>query len=179
MNSSPAKHRRPQLRHLQGSVYKLVFTKVHCQAGLAGKYVGRVKSFNPEKGFGFIECPQTWQLHQRDVFLHKAQIGDMAVGQYVTFSCEVNKQNMPQAKDVQQMGAGMQAPGKGKSKGKGKGKDKSEKTGEKGKPKGDGKGKQNKDKHDTESNDKDVKVADEAPKDVTEKEEKNEEAPEA
>merc|ERR1719210_2511549 len=61
-----------------------------------GKYQGRIKSFNAEKGFGFIECQQTFAQYSRDVFLHKAQIGDLQPGAMVSSSCEVNKQGMPQ-----------------------------------------------------------------------------------
>merc|ERR1719450_1403229 len=81
----------------------------------AGIFQGRIKSFNSDKGFGFIECAQTYQQYSRDVFLHKAQIGDMAVGTVVAFSVEVNKQGMPQVKDVAPFGgAGMAALASGK-----------------------------------------------------------------
>merc|ERR1719277_2255077 len=75
-----------------------------------GALQGRIKSFNSEKGFGFIECAQTYQKYNRDVFLHKAQIGDMTVGAMVSFTCEVNRQGMPQAKDVAPLWGG-RAPG--------------------------------------------------------------------
>merc|ERR1711974_404344 len=101
---------------------------------------GRIKSFNSEKGFGFIECAATFAQFGRDVFLHKAQVGDMRVGTMVTFTYEVNKQGMPQAKEVRE-GFMMGLPG-GKFGGKGKGKgEKGKGKGEKGKAKGEGKGK--------------------------------------
>jgi len=103
-------------------------------AGFSGRYQGRIKSFNSEKGFGFIECYETHALYSRDVFLHKAQVGEMHVGQFVAFICELNKQNMPQATEVTPIG-GQPTGVKGKGKGKGKG----EKGGEKGKGKGKGK----------------------------------------
>merc|ERR1719188_989129 len=90
-----------------------------------GKFHGCIKSFNSEKGFGFIQCAQTYGKYQRDVFVHKAQMGGLAVGTYVTFTCEVSKQGMPQARDVAPFwGMGMAAPqataapkgGKGKGK---------------------------------------------------------------
>merc|ERR1712060_774564 len=84
------------------------------------------------KGFGFIECPATYAQYGRDVFLHKAQIGEMKVGTMVSFTYEVNKQGMPQAKEVR-AGMGMGFPG-GKAGEKGEGK------GAKG-AKGEGKGK--------------------------------------
>lgn len=116
-----------------------------------GKYQGRIKSFNSEKGFGFIECPQTSAQFNRDVFLHKAQIGDLTVGSWVQFSCEVNKQGMPQAKELQPLGAAPPMvpplPGQnsqsasGKAAGKGGGKDKGKsKGGKKGGPTGGGGG---------------------------------------
>merc|ERR1719188_2196602 len=64
-----------------------------------GKYTGVIKSFNKEKGFGFIECSEQYQRYKRDVFLHKVHIGDMGIGQEVTFHCE-EKHGMPQAKNV-------------------------------------------------------------------------------
>lgn len=110
------------------------------QAAASGKHFGTIKSFNQQKGFGFIECAATYAQYHRDVFLHKAQIGDMQVGAAVQFSCEVNKNGMPQAVNVQPAGA-PPAPGKGKDgKGKGKGKGKDGKDGGK-KGKGEGKGK--------------------------------------
>jgi len=100
-----------------------------------GKYSGRIKSFNSEKGFGFIECPQTYAQYSRDVFLHKAHIGDLSVGAMVTFACEVNKQGMPQAKDVAPIGGSANmSPTGGKigDGGKGKGKFKMGKGADKG-----------------------------------------------
>merc|ERR1719189_1140528 len=85
-----------------------------------GRYRGRIKSFNPEKGFGFIECPETYAQFNRDVFLHKAQFGDMTVGTEVTFLVETNKQGMPQAKDLAPLGAAGAVPGSAKGRGKGK-----------------------------------------------------------
>lgn len=123
-----------------------------------GHYTGRIKSYNSEKGFGFIECQATQMLYNRDVFLHKAQIGDMQPGQWVMFSCEINKTGMPQAKDVrivgevapQQMqqfgGKGQGGGGKGAGKGQSKGKGKDQQDGKgKGESKGEGKGQKKRD----------------------------------
>jgi len=142
-----------------------------------GKFAGRIKSFNAEKGFGFIECAHTFAQYNRDVFLHKAQIGDVPVGSFVSFTCEVNKQGMPQAKEVATIGpppapgakgaiggkgakGGKGEEGKGK-KGKGKGKDKDE--GGKGKK---GKGKKGKEQKegDEDATDKDQGAAEEGGK---------------
>jgi len=66
----------------------------------SGRYVGRIKSFNPRHGFGFIDCPDAYARFGRDVFIHKAQLGDLEVGSEVTFYCESNKDGMPQARDI-------------------------------------------------------------------------------
>lgn len=65
-----------------------------------GRFYGRIKSFNAQKGFGFIECPEAHAIYGRDVFLHKAQISDFNIGSEVNFSVEMNKTNMPQARDI-------------------------------------------------------------------------------
>jgi len=109
------------------------------QGALAGKHNGWIKSFSVQKGFGFIECAATYAQYNRDVFLHKAQIKDLEVGAFVAFSCEVNKQGMPQAKDLVQLYSS-KGGGKGKG-GKGQSGEKGGKGGKgKGKGKGEGKG---------------------------------------
>jgi len=87
----------------------------------SGKFQGRIKSYSSEKGFGFIQCAQTYAQFGRDVFLHKAQIGNTGVGTLVNFSCEVNQQGMPQAKEVVPLGGGKELTTPGGKKGKGKG----------------------------------------------------------
>lgn len=83
------------------------------------KLQGRIKSFNAEKGYGFIESPEAFAIHNRDVFLHKAHIGSLTVGTFITFSVETNKEGMPQARDITEgNGSGQAAKGKGKGKGK-------------------------------------------------------------
>jgi len=77
-----------------------------------------------EKGFGFIGCDESHEKYGRDVFLHKADIGDLTVGTEVTFAIELNKQGMPQARDLatsQGMVSVPQAKRKGGGKGGGKG----------------------------------------------------------
>jgi cold shock CspA family protein len=64
------------------------------------RFAGRIKSFNAQKGFGFIECPEAHAIYGRDVFLHKAQIGDFSTGSEVTFCVDTNKASMPQARDI-------------------------------------------------------------------------------
>mmetsp|Transcript_106311 Transcript_106311/g.266301 ORF Transcript_106311/g.266301 Transcript_106311/m.266301 type:complete len:304 (-) Transcript_106311:159-1070(-) len=70
------------------------------QGAATGRFEGRIKSFNAKQGFGFIECAEAHAIFGRDVFLHKAQIGDLKVGTQVTYSVEMNKQGMPQAREL-------------------------------------------------------------------------------
>jgi len=69
-------------------------------AATAGRFTGRIKSFNQEKGYGFIESSESYAVHGRDVFLHKLHMGEFTVGTWVTFKVENNKQGMPQARDL-------------------------------------------------------------------------------
>merc|ERR1712070_777298 len=89
------------------------------QAAANQQFRGHIKSFNEEKGFGFIECSEAHQLFGRDVFLAQANKGDLAVGTPVSFTVETNKRNMPQAKDLKAI-ADFKG-GKGGKGGKGKG----------------------------------------------------------
>lgn len=114
-------------------------------ASMGGRYRGLIKSFNAERGFGFIECAEAKAEFNRDVFLHKAHIGNLEVGSWVTFTIDTNKRDMPQAKDLQLLGVPGQNPGftpggkggrgKGKAKGGGRGGGKKEKGAGKEKPK--------------------------------------------
>lgn len=96
------------------------------------RFTGRIKSYNTEKGYGFIESSDATAVYGRDVFLHKMHVGSFSVGSFVTFQVDINKQGMPQARELQ----GSDGKGVKGSKGKGKGKgEKKEK-----KPKGEAKG---------------------------------------
>eukprot|EP00933_Yihiella_yeosuensis_P017410 TRINITY_DN1454_c0_g2_i1.p1 TRINITY_DN1454_c0_g2~~TRINITY_DN1454_c0_g2_i1.p1 ORF type:complete len:379 (-),score=97.89 TRINITY_DN1454_c0_g2_i1:63-1199(-) len=79
---------------------------------------GKIKSFNAEKGYGFIESPRIFQQYGRDLFVHKAQLGNFKVGDEVHLTFTLNEQGYPQAKDL--VAPGQAAPAdKGKGKGKG------------------------------------------------------------
>jgi len=110
------------------------------------RFQGRVKSFNTEKGYGFIESGEAYGIHGRDVFLHKAHLGEHAVGAFVSFVVEINKQGMPQGRDLAATDGSGAAKGKGKGKGKGK--------------KGEGKGGEKKEKGKGAKKDKDDKADD-------------------
>jgi len=114
----------------------------------AGRLRGRIKSFNSEKGFGFIECQEMYDKYGRDVFIHRKQLGDFEVGMDITFFCDANKEGMPQAREPETLDGRRPGPGRpgegggdngGKGGGKGGGKDGGGK-GKGGKDKGKGKG---------------------------------------
>jgi len=65
-------------------------------------YRGTVKSFNSEKGYGFIECPDTHALYQKDMFVLKSATpgGYLNKGDEVSFNVEV-EHNGPVAKGVE------------------------------------------------------------------------------
>jgi cold shock CspA family protein len=110
-------------------------------AAVPGREIGRIKSFNAEKGYGFIECARVSQQYARDLFVHKAQLGTFKVGDEVSLSFTLNEHGMPQARDLKPISA--HAEGKSKGKGKQEGKGKGE---EKGKSKGKGKDRKGKGK---------------------------------
>lgn len=73
-------------------------------------YAGNLKSFEEERGFGFIECEEIFDLCSKDVFIHKAQKPkDLEVGDRVAFGVTVKDGN-PQARNVTPLGADEQLP---------------------------------------------------------------------
>eukprot|EP00403_Amphidinium_massartii_P008739 CAMPEP_0178417430 /NCGR_PEP_ID=MMETSP0689_2-20121128/24569_1 /TAXON_ID=160604 /ORGANISM="Amphidinium massartii, Strain CS-259" /LENGTH=601 /DNA_ID=CAMNT_0020038793 /DNA_START=85 /DNA_END=1890 /DNA_ORIENTATION=+ len=84
-----------------------------------GPYLGTVKSYNSKKGYGFIDCPAARAVYGRDVFIHKAQMGELlgrfvgpgtrldpkCLHMHVRFSVGSNREGMPQARDVTRVDA--------------------------------------------------------------------------
>lgn len=74
--------------------------------GMQGKesecwYVGKLKSFRPATGFGFVECTETHKRYCTDVFIHKNEVlANWRIGQYLKFSITCNSRGQPQARDV-------------------------------------------------------------------------------
>lgn len=64
-------------------------------------YLGAIKSFSRETGFGFISCPETEARFKRDVFLHKNHINGLEVGDTVRFQIEVDQKGQPKARNVE------------------------------------------------------------------------------
>jgi len=75
-----------------------------------GRYQGRIKTFNSKHGFGFIDCPPAYDQWKRDVFIHKRQVGDLHVGDDITFEIKTNKDGRPQAREVRRMDGSMPGP---------------------------------------------------------------------
>jgi len=69
-----------------------------------GCYHGTIKSFNLNKGYGFIACPELLVKHGCDVFMHRNQFFacpcDLSVGDSVVFRVEISKQGKPQAREL-------------------------------------------------------------------------------
>lgn len=77
---------------------------------------GVIKSFNPQTGFGFIQCDELHAVFGNDVFLHSRQLNNFGPGAMVSFAVCLNQDNKPQAYDLMPVGCGR---GYGKGCGKG------------------------------------------------------------
>jgi len=75
---------------------------------------GQIKSFSEMNGFGFISCPELFEIFGGDVFVHRNQLAGHGVGESVNFAVTLNKDGKPQAYDVQGP-PGAAAWGKGKA----------------------------------------------------------------
>merc|ERR1712086_549147 len=69
--------------------------KLDKSGGELGEVTGVIKSFNPKKGFGFIETAE-----HGDVFLHADNIKSYQQGQTVKFDAVMTKEGKVQAIDL-------------------------------------------------------------------------------
>jgi cold shock CspA family protein len=72
-------------------------------AGVGRTYIGRVKSYNAARGFGFITCPELPQpFCGQDVYVAKSHVLgiDLSVGREIEFRLMLDRQGHPQAHDV-------------------------------------------------------------------------------
>eukprot|EP00933_Yihiella_yeosuensis_P046946 TRINITY_DN4256_c0_g1_i1.p1 TRINITY_DN4256_c0_g1~~TRINITY_DN4256_c0_g1_i1.p1 ORF type:complete len:349 (-),score=57.46 TRINITY_DN4256_c0_g1_i1:431-1477(-) len=67
---------------------------------------GVLKKVNYQNGYGFISCPDLHGVFGCDVFVHSKQIGHIQEGAHVEFAILLNKDNKPQAFDVEDMSGG-------------------------------------------------------------------------
>lgn len=58
---------------------------------------GTIKSFDADKGYGFIACPEAQKAFGRDVFLHRRQVKNFKTGDNVIFRVKMNSSGNPQA----------------------------------------------------------------------------------
>ena len=63
-----------------------------------GRFRGTVKSWWPEKGYGFLECEATFRVYQCDIYINRLAIGLFQKGDEVIFSVELNKEGKPQGR---------------------------------------------------------------------------------
>jgi len=63
-------------------------------------YEGKVKTYNGDKGFGFLSCDELFARYRRDVFLHKNQAAGLSIGDTVMFEVQINEKGHPQARKV-------------------------------------------------------------------------------
>lgn len=66
------------------------------------QYHGQVKSYNADKGWGFIACDETMAAYGKDIFLYtRVLAGHVPTpGEAVTFSVAISDQGRPEASDV-------------------------------------------------------------------------------
>merc|ERR1719396_153632 len=69
------------------------------------EFVGTIKSFNGNSGYGFIECDDLKAVYGNDVFLHHSQLSGFEVGSVVQFAAFLNQSGKPQAKDLAEAGS--------------------------------------------------------------------------
>jgi cold shock CspA family protein len=63
------------------------------------RYEGKVKAFDVQQGYGFIQSPDIHSLYGCDAFLNQSVAGGCIVGSMVSFSIEIVK-GKPQARNV-------------------------------------------------------------------------------
>jgi len=69
-----------------------------------GPFSGKVKNFNQEQGYGFIQCDETFPLFFSDIFLHQNEADGLQVGSQVSFHIHFNENGQPQANSVSAVG---------------------------------------------------------------------------
>jgi len=69
---------------------------------LEATFVGEVKSFKEEKGWGFVTSERVRQTFGKDIFLHKRELGGEApaVGDPISFTVEMKPNGQLEAKNV-------------------------------------------------------------------------------
>jgi len=65
-------------------------------------FFGTVKLFSEEKGWGFVDCPDTHAMFGKDMFVHKREFTDATLGNgsVIQFQVEIGRDGRPEAKGV-------------------------------------------------------------------------------
>eukprot|EP00913_Durusdinium_trenchii_P001896 g1755.t1 len=86
------------------------------------RFKGSVRSWNPDGGFGFIVCAESRAIYNKDIFLHKSEIGhepdlyklrrrlEFKDGEPVSFQVEYDDKQKPRAKHVELLDQPKEAP---------------------------------------------------------------------
>ncbi|CAD7967570.1 unnamed protein product [Amoebophrya sp. A25] len=75
-----------------------------------GPHLGIIKSYNEQKGFGFIQCPEIEAHFGCDVFMHRREMNEThMVGKEVQFTIQLNQKGKPQASEITVIGDGVTA----------------------------------------------------------------------
>eukprot|EP00930_Biecheleria_cincta_P084640 TRINITY_DN74090_c0_g1_i1.p1 TRINITY_DN74090_c0_g1~~TRINITY_DN74090_c0_g1_i1.p1 ORF type:complete len:732 (-),score=129.13 TRINITY_DN74090_c0_g1_i1:289-2439(-) len=68
-------------------------------------YQGKLKSYSSHRGFGFISCNETFELHGQDVYLSQQQasrlgVAESMLGASVEFEIQLDRNGRPQARQL-------------------------------------------------------------------------------
>jgi len=70
-------------------------------ADFAGRrFRGVIQSYSPTTGFGFIECGETLEIFNKDIYVSREEVRDAQVGSHVTFALDFNARGLPRAKNM-------------------------------------------------------------------------------
>jgi len=72
-------------------------TAIAAQGVTDRRFEGTVLCFSPEKNFGYITCSDLRARFNKDVWVHRVQLGHFGIGQLVSFKVIISKQGHPQA----------------------------------------------------------------------------------
>jgi len=64
------------------------------------RYCGTIQTFNPDKHFGFISCPEVAHQYSKDTFVSDLELGNYRVGDQISFRVVLNSRGHPQARDL-------------------------------------------------------------------------------
>jgi len=66
---------------------------------MRGRFEGRMKVMNKDRGIAFIECPETRRVFERDIFVDINRLpGEVEkIGDWVSFELVVGRRGYPEA----------------------------------------------------------------------------------